>query len=114
LNSGGPPGCSPAAGASGTYARTSANGQWRSKLQSTLWNLTAKYNVRISGSQWRELDEVQDWLQPKPPKEAGEQAQRLAEQNRQLQIHIRQLQQRIAQPATFREDAQQTMQAPGH
>jgi len=69
--------------------------------------------VRISGSQWRELDELQDWLQPKLPKEAGVQAQMLAEQISQLQIHIRQLQQRIDQQATFREAAEQLMKVPG-
>ena len=29
--------------------------QWRGKLQSTLWNQAIKYNVQISGSQWRKL-----------------------------------------------------------
>jgi hypothetical protein len=41
--------------------------QWRGKLQSTLWNQTIKYNVQISGTQWRQLDKLQRWLQPQLP-----------------------------------------------
>src|SRR5699024_2420368 len=87
--------------------------QWRSKLQSTLWNLAAKYNVRISGSQWRELGALKDEVQPKLPTQAGLQARMLTEQISQLQVHIHQLEQTIDQQSTFGQAAERLMEVPG-
>ncbi|MDZ7693805.1 MAG: hypothetical protein U5K69_22245 [Balneolaceae bacterium] len=48
----------------GSHSRSLSNTK-RSKrtpgadLQATLWNQAIKYNVRISGSQWRQLDELE-------------------------------------------------------
>lgn len=43
--------------------------RWRGKLQSTLWNLAAKYNVQISGrTQWRYPGKLQRRLQPQLPR----------------------------------------------
>jgi len=47
----------------------------RGKLQSTLWGLAAKYNLQISGTQWRYLDRLEDWLQSQLPLAANLQAQ---------------------------------------
>jgi hypothetical protein len=87
--------------------------QWRSKLQSTLWNLAAKYNVRISGTQWRYLGKLQSWLEPKLPAAASLQAQLILEQISQLQKHIQRLEQEIDRQSTFDEAAKRLMDVPG-
>ena len=69
--------------------------QWRGKLQSTLWNQAIKYNVQISGSQWRALDKLSDWLEPQLPPAANLQVQLMLEQISQLQQHIHRLEEEI-------------------
>src|SRR5699024_10795195 len=87
--------------------------QWRSKLQSTLWGLAAKYNVDIHDYGWRKLDKLQQWLQPQLPEAANLQAQLILEQISQLQTHIHQLEHEIEQQVPFEETAQQLMAVPG-
>jgi transposase len=87
--------------------------QWRGKLQSTLWGLAAKYNVQISGSQWRYLDKLQKWLQPQLPSAASLQGQLMLTQVSQLQIHIHRLEEEIDKQIKFDEAAQRLMAVPG-
>jgi transposase len=87
--------------------------QWRSKLQSTLWNLAAKYNVRIGSTQWRYLGKLQDWLQPKLPPAANLQAQLMLKQINQLQKHICRLEEEIESQVFFGEATKRLMKVPG-
>src|SRR5690625_3190301 len=87
--------------------------QWRSKLQSTLWGLAAKYNVNIHDYGWRQLAELQQWLQPQLPPAANLQAQLMLEQLSQLQLHIHRLEGKIEQQAAFDEPAERLMRVPG-
>lgn len=87
--------------------------QWRGKLQSTLWNQAIKYNVQISGSQWRELDKLQQWLGPQLPPAANLQAQLMLEQISQLQQHIHRLEEEIEKQIPFEVSAERLMAVPG-
>jgi transposase len=87
--------------------------QWRGKLQSTLWNQAIKYNVQISGSQWRELEKLQQCLQPQLPPAANLQAQLLLEQISQLQQHIHRIEEEIEKQVPFEESAERLMAVPG-
>lgn len=87
--------------------------QWRGKLQSTLWNQAIKYNVQISGSQWRYLDQLGGWLEPQLPPAANLQAQLMLEQISQLQAHIHRLEEEIEQQVPFEEAAERLMAVPG-
>ena len=87
--------------------------QWRGKLQSTLWNQVIKYNVQISGTQWRYPDKLGNWLQPQLPPAANLQAQLMLEQITQLQGHIHRLEEEIEQQTTFDEAAERLMAVPG-
>ncbi|WP_445666365.1 IS110 family transposase [Fodinibius sp. AD559] len=87
--------------------------QWRGKLQSTLWNQAIKYNVQISGSQWRELEKLGQWLQPQLPPAANLQIQLMLEQISQLQKHIHRLEEEIEQQVPFEEAAERLMAVPG-
>jgi len=87
--------------------------QWRGKLQSTLWNQAIKYNVQISGSQWRQLEKLQRWLQPQLPPAANLQAQLLLEQISQLQEHVHQIEEEIEKQIPFEASAERLMAVPG-
>jgi transposase len=87
--------------------------QWRGKLQSTLWNQAIKYNVQISGSQWRELGKLADWLQPQLPPAANLQVQLMLKQISQLQQHIHRLEEEIEKQAPFKVSAERLMAVPG-
>jgi len=87
--------------------------QWRGTLQSTLWNQAAKYNVRISGSQWRYPDKLQQWLEPQLPPAALLQAQLLVEQIRQLQTQIHRIEEAIEQQTTFNRQVERLLKVPG-
>lgn len=87
--------------------------QWRGKLQSTLWNQAIKYNVEISGSQWRQLEKLQQWLQPQLPPAANLQAQLLCEQISQLQQHIQRMEDEIEKQVPFEAAAERLMAVPG-
>jgi transposase len=87
--------------------------QWRSKLQSTLWGLAAKYNVTIGDYGWRQLGELHQWLQPQLPAAANLQAGLMLEQISQLQAHIHQIEQEIEQQTAFDEAADRLLAVPG-
>ena len=87
--------------------------QWRGKLQATMWGLAAKYNVQISGTQWRYPGKLQQWLQPQLPSVANLQAQLMLGQIRQLQTDIHRLEEEIEQQNTFNEAAERLMAVPG-
>ena len=87
--------------------------QWRGKLQSTLWNQAAKYNVRIAGSQWRYPDKLQQWLDPQLPPAALLQAQLLVEQISQLQAQIHRIEEAIEQQTTFNRQVERLLEVPG-
>ncbi len=87
--------------------------QWRGKLQSTLWNQAIKYNVKINGSQWRELKKLQQWLQPQLPSAARFQAQLLIEQMSQLQQHIHRVEEEIEKQLPYEALAKRLMALPG-
>ncbi len=87
--------------------------QWRGKLQSTLWNQAIKYNVKINGSQWRELKKLQQWLQPQLPPAANLQIQLMLEQISQLQQHIHRLEEEIEKQIPFEASAERLMAVPG-
>jgi len=87
--------------------------QWRGKLQSTLWNQAAKYNVKISGSQWRYLDKLQQWLDPQLPPAASLQARLLIEQISQLQAQIHRIEQEIDRQTTFNQQVERLLEVPG-
>ncbi len=87
--------------------------QWRGKLQSTLWNQAAKYNVRIGGSQWRYLNKLQQWLDPQLPPAALLQAQLLVEQISQLQHQIHRLEEQIEAQSSFTKHLDRLLEVPG-
>lgn len=87
--------------------------QWRGKLQSTLWNQAIKYNVQISGSQWRYLDKLQNWLVPQLSSAAGLQAELMIGQISLLQTHIHRLEEEIEKQVPFEASAERLMEVPG-
>ena len=87
--------------------------QWRGKLQSTLWSQAIKYNVKISGSQWRYPGKLQQWLASQLPPAASLQAELLLEQISQLQQHIHRMEDRIEQQSTFTRHVQRLLEVPG-
>lgn len=87
--------------------------QWRGKLQSTLWRQAIKYNVQISGSQWRYLDKLSNWLQPQLPPAASLQAQLMLEQISQIQGHIQRIEEEIEKQIPFEASAERLMGVPG-
>ena len=87
--------------------------QWRGKLQSALWGQAIKYNVQISGSQWRQLNQLQQWLGSQLPPAANLQARLLIEQMSQLQTHIHRIEEEIERQVPFEAAAQRLMEVPG-
>jgi transposase len=90
-----------------------STGQWRGKLQSTLWGLAAKYNVNIGGHGGRQLAELKQWLHPQLPPAANLQAHLMLGQIRQLQTDIHRLETEIEQQAAFDEAAERLQAVPG-
>jgi transposase len=87
--------------------------QWRSKLQSTLWNLAGKYNVHINGHDWRALDKLRDWLSGQLPPAAELQAELMLAQISQLQKHLHRLEKEIEKQGIFTEAVKRLMEVPG-
>lgn len=87
--------------------------QWRSKLQSTLWNLAGKYNMHIDQIGWQYLAKLRDWLLPQLPPAAELQAELMLAQISQLQKHINRLEQEIERQGVFTEAAQRLIEVPG-
>jgi transposase len=89
--------------------------QRRDELQNMVWNLAAKYNVRVRDceSGWRYLGELKEWLEDKLPASAHLEAQLLLDQMLQLQDHIRKLEHRIEQQVEFTDMLERMLPIPG-
>lgn len=87
----------------------------RERLQSSLWNLAAKYNVNIHDveSAWRYPDQLGKWLQPRLPQVSWLEAELLLEQILQLQRHIRRVEQTIEGQAEFTCELERLLAVPG-
>lgn len=87
----------------------------RDKLKNMVWNLAAKYNVRIGDYEngWRYPDELQRWLEGKLPRTAHFEAGLLLDQMRQLQGHIHQMEQQIEQQVAFTKALERMLPIPG-
>lgn len=87
----------------------------RERLQSSLWNLAAKYNVNIHDvdSAWRYPEQLGTWLQTQLPQVSWLEAELLLEQILQLQEHIRRVEQTIEGQAEFTCDLERLLAVPG-
>ncbi len=75
--------------------------QRREGLQSSVWNLAAKYNVHIEEVGWRYPDQLLGWLEEQLPEVAALEARLVIKQIVQLQAHIHQMEQAIEQEVDF-------------
>ena len=87
--------------------------QRRSGLQSSLWQLAAKYNVIVQDVGWRYLDRLGDFLQEQLPQVAWMEAQLLLDQIRLSQNHIIALEQAIEDQSGFHRDVERLKVLPG-
>jgi transposase len=87
----------------------------REKLQASLWNLAAKYNVNIHDveSAWRYPDQLARWLVAQLPEVSYLEARLLLEQLVQLQSHIVQIEQSIEESSEFSPELERLMAVPG-
>lgn len=85
----------------------------RSGLQSSLWQLAAKYNVIVQDVGWRYLDKLGDFLQQQLPAVAWTEAQLLLEQIRLTQDHIMDLEQAIEEQTGFHQQVENLKVLPG-
>jgi transposase len=89
--------------------------QRRERLQSSLWNVAAKYNVNIHDfdSGLRYPGKLGEWLKPQLPPVSYLEAELLLEQLLSLQQHIGRLEQAIEQQATFTPALERILPIPG-
>lgn len=87
--------------------------QRRGSLQSTLWNLAAKYNVKVQSGDWRYPAKLTSWLQRQLPKAARLESELLIGQVVQLQHHIHRLEEAIETRGAFTEELQRLVEVPG-
>lgn len=87
----------------------------RERLQSSLWNLAAKYNVNIHDveSTWRHPDQLRQWLEAQLPPVSYLEANLLLEQLIQLQRHIIQIEESIEEQTMFSSELERVMAVPG-
>lgn len=87
----------------------------RERLQSSLWNLAAKYNVNIHDveSAWRYPGQLGKWLQARLPQVSWLEAELLLEQILQLSEHIRRVEQTIEGRAEFTCELERLLAVPG-
>lgn len=85
----------------------------RSRLQSSLWQLAAKYNVIVQDVGWRYLENLGDFLQLQLPEVAWMEAQLLLDQIRLSQDHIIALEQAIEDQTDFHGDVERLKGLPG-
>lgn len=85
----------------------------REGLQSSLWNLAARYNIRIEEVGWRYPEALREWLEPELPEVVRLEARLLLEQILQLPEHIRQLEQAIEGQAEFTPALERLLPVPG-
>ena len=87
--------------------------QRRSALQSSVWQLAAKYNVIVQDVGWRYLDKLGEFLKQQLPEVARIEAQLLLDQIRLSQDHIIALEQAIEQQTGFHEAVERLKVLPG-
>jgi transposase len=85
----------------------------RSSLQSSLWQLAAKYNVMVQDVGWRYLLQVEAFLAERLPLVAQVEAQLLLEQIRLLQNQVGVLEQAIEQQLPFTQEVERLKVLPG-
>jgi transposase len=85
----------------------------RSSLQSSLWQLAAKYNVLVQDVGWRYLDRLCEFLQQQLPEVSWMEAQLLLDQIRLSQGHIIALEQAIEDQTGFQRDVERLKVLPG-
>ena len=85
----------------------------RSGLQSSLWQLAAKYNVIVQDAGWRYLDKLGDFLEQQLPVVAWTEAKLLLEQIQLNQKQIRLLEQAIEEQIVFTKDVERLKVLPG-
>lgn len=87
--------------------------QRRERLQSSVWNLAAKYNVGIEEVGWYYPDQLQSMLEARLPQVAALEAKLLLEQILQLQRHTQQMEQAIEAQGAFTPDLELILPIPG-
>lgn len=87
--------------------------QQRERLQSTVWNLTAKYNVHIDEVGWRYPQELIEWLTGQLPEVGMLEAKLLVKQIIQLQNHTEQMEEAIEEQGEFTSDLELILPVPG-
>lgn len=85
----------------------------RRKLQSSLWQLAAKYNVLVQDVGWRYLDRLEEFLINGLPKVVHLEAMLLLGQIRQYRDHIKSIEHAIEQQVDFHEDVERLLVVPG-
>ncbi len=95
-----------------TRGRLRMIGRW-SGLQSSLWQLAAKYNVIIQDIGWRYLDKLGNFPEQQLPTVAWTEAQLLLDQIRLNQKQIGTLEKAIEQQAGFHEQVERLKVLPG-
>lgn len=85
----------------------------RSSLQSSLWQLAAKYNVIVQDVGWRYLGKLAEFLQQQLPPVAWVEAELLLEQIRLSQNQIGSLEEAIEEQMRFTKDVERLKVLPG-
>lgn len=87
----------------------------RERLQCSLWNLAAKYNINIHSFEtgWRYPDHLWGWLKPQLPEFLRLEAHMLLNQAIQIQQHIHELEEAIGQQGEFTPDLERLLPVPG-
>lgn len=85
----------------------------RSGLQSSLWQLAAKYNVIVQDVGWRYLEKLADFLRQQLPPVAWVEARLLLNQIRLTQDHIMELEQAIEEQTEFDPQVERLKVLPG-
>lgn len=85
----------------------------RSSLQSSLWQLAAKYNVIVQDVGWRYLQPLEEFLGERLPLVARIEAQLLLKQIRLVQDQVGELEQAIENHTHFHKDVERLKVLPG-
>src|SRR5690625_919751 len=85
----------------------------REGLQSSVWNLAAKYNVHIEEVGWRYPRQLIEWLEEQLPEVAWIESQLVIDQILQLQRHIGQMEEAIEDQGDFTPELELIQPVPG-
>ncbi|HLR26998.1 MAG TPA: transposase, partial [Fodinibius sp.] len=85
----------------------------REGLQSSVWNLAAKYNVHIEEVGWRYPRQLVEWLEEQLPEVAWVESQLVIDQILQLQRHIGQMEEAIEDQGDFTPELELIQPVPG-